>query len=695
MALDFWYNEAEKKEQDEKWKQDFKNIGGDVYSFFIDTAIEKGYENREGQWDMSFEITDAMKDRQHIVVEAGVGIGKTFAYIVPLLYYHKRYKKPIVIATSTIALQEQLAADIKIIEDIIGYYPDIVLAKGQNHFLCKYRCDAYFLCEKDETIRKIYAEIEKGGCQKADWDIYIPDNIWNQINVKEFNPVFCRQNCVHKDYCFYYSLRHELLTTNGIILCNQDLLTINLRKRHNFSKEIITDRFQFVVIDEAHNLEGKVRNSYTTEVSYISLQRTVEQARKIARGLGNTIDKKLKRYYKHLDSVFDSLNLQVKDQDRIAKKENREIERYYLDRNIPALQGLKDCVHDIFLEVSMQFGVDDSYRNKDYDAELEALELQEEFWTAMLKEECEDIFWMTLNGKGKKGIVLANCPKDVNKLTERLFFSDADFTTILTSATITSGVGEDYEEGYKYFIANTNFPMEKGFIAEPKYSPFNYDEHAMIYYTEDMPHPSHERKRFIERGIDEIVRILEISKGKALILFTAKSDMLEVYEGLKERVPYRVLMQNGSASQSDTIAEFKKDVNSVLLGTGTYWEGISVEGIALSNLIIFKLPFPVPEPIIDYKTSICQDGLMEVLVPEMIIKLKQGIGRLIRSEKDFGIVSIIDSRVGEKSKAKYKRNIWEALPIKNRTSDFDEIEEFYNLLNSGKKEDVCLQKRNR
>ena len=131
-------------------------------------------------------------------------------------------------------------------------------------------------------------------------------------------------------------------------------------------------------------MEGKVRNSYTTEVSYISLQRTVEQARKIARGLGNTIDKKLKRYYKHLDSVFDSLNLQVKDQDRIAKKENREIERYYLDRNIPALQGLKDCVHDIFLEVSMQFGVDDSYRNKDYDAELEALELQEEFWTAML-----------------------------------------------------------------------------------------------------------------------------------------------------------------------------------------------------------------------------------------------------------------------------------------------------------------------
>ena len=176
------------------------------------------------------------------------------------------------------------------------------------------------------------------------------------------------------------------------------------------------------------------------------------------------------------------------------------------------------------------------------------------------------------------------------------------------------------------------------------------------------------------------IQILKISDGKALILFTAKSDMLEVYEGLKDVVPYKVLMQNSTSSQSDILAEFKKDINSVLLGTGTYWEGISVEGIALSNLIIFKLPFPVPEPIIDYKRKMAKNGLMDVSVPEMIIKLKQGIGRLIRSDKDFGIVSIIDSRVGEKSKAPYKQMIWDALPIKNRTSDINEVIRFYEKL---------------
>ncbi len=678
--MEFWISESGKQEQKRKWKQDFKNIGEDVYTFFIDTAIKMGFEDREGQWDMSFEIADAMKKKQHILVEAGVGIGKTFAYIVPLLYYHKRYKKPIIIATSTIALQEQLAADVKVIENILGYHPEIVLAKGQNHFLCKYRCDEHFLCENDETARKMYEKIDKGGCQKTDWDFYIPDNIWNQINVKEFNPVFCRQNCVHKDYCFYYGLRQELLDTDGIILCNQDLLTINLKKRYSYSKEIITDKFQFVVIDEVHNLENKVRNSYTMEVSYTSLQRTMEQARKLTRGLGYTIDLKIKEYYKHLDVVFDALYLQIRKQDEFAKKYDKEIERYSINRDIPALQGLRDCVHDIFLEVSIQFGADDYYRNKDHDAEVDALELQETLWKSMLKVDSDDIFWMNVKGKGKKGINIFSCPKDVNRRTEALFFSDSKFTTILTSATITSGVGDKYEEGYKYFITNTNFPMEQGFIAEPKVSPFNYDEHAMIYYTEDMPHPSHERKKFIEKGIDEIVRLLEISEGKALILFTAKSDMEEVYEGLTNRVPYKVLMQHQTASQSDIIAEFKRDINSVLLGTGTYWEGISVEGVALSNLIIFRLPFPVPEPIIDYKMSICKDGLMEVLVPEMIIKLKQGIGRLIRSEKDFGIVSIIDSRVGEKSKAKYKQMIWDALPVKNKTSNFDVIREFYNLL---------------
>ena len=176
MIFSIWDNEIEKKEKQKKWTDNFRKIGEEVYTFFVDTVIEKGYENREGQWDMSCEITDAMKRKQHILVEAGVGIGKTFAYIVPLLFYHKKYGRPIVIATSTIALQEQLESDINVVENIIGYHPEIILVKGQNHFLCRNRADQFFFHNKNkENNKEIYEEIENGGCERNDWDINISD----------------------------------------------------------------------------------------------------------------------------------------------------------------------------------------------------------------------------------------------------------------------------------------------------------------------------------------------------------------------------------------------------------------------------------------------------------------------------------------------------------------------------------------
>ncbi|MFA6663810.1 MAG: helicase C-terminal domain-containing protein, partial [Lachnospiraceae bacterium] len=178
--------------------------------------------------------------------------------------------------------------------------------------------------------------------------------------------------------------------------------------------------------------------------------------------------------------------------------------------------------------------------------------------------------------------------------------------------------------------------------------------------------------------------ILEISQGKALVLFTAKTDMEEVYAQLQSGdLPYKILMQQPGASQDRILQEFKDDTNSVLLGTGAYWEGISIEGKSLSNLIIFRLPFPVPDPIINYKASVAKDPLMDVQVPEMIIKFKQGIGRLIRNFTDTGIVSIIDSRLRDNPKSRYYDVAWASLPIHNRTTSLTELEEFYHKITVG------------
>ena len=183
------------------------------------------------------------------------------------------------------------------------------------------------------------------------------------------------------------------------------------------------------------------------------------------------------------------------------------------------------------------------------------------------------------------------------------------------------------------------------------------------------------------------VEVLDISGGKALVLFTAKSDMEDVYSILSQKeLPYKVLMQQSGSSQDQVLKEFRENTNSVLLGTGAYWEGISIEGKSLSNVVIFRLPFPVPDPIINYKASIADDALMDVNVPEMVIKLKQGIGRLIRNFTDTGIVCIIDRRLRDEPAERYHDIAWSSLPIKNRTKSLDELRRFYEGLSSANSE---------
>lgn len=668
----FWDFERDRKEEEKLRKKNLRLIGTYVDSFFIDKMQELRLEERSGQWEMALEIVQGMIDDRHVLVEAGVGIGKTYAYVVPLLYYHKKYGKPIIIATSTIALQEQLADDIKTIEKILDYYPDVFIAKGQSHFLCINRLEQYFV-GKEETEEYVYYEkIYKGGYERSNWDIDIPDQIWNRINVLTFNPVICRQTCPHKDRCFYYQLRIELKDTNGFILCNQNLLAMNMKKRSRGNTEIFASDYEYIVIDEVHNLESKIRNAYTVAVSYSECKKSMWDLSRNSKRMGGLLDKKIEYCLTLLDQVFDNLLLQVKKQDKNATKEDKEIEKYYVDNSIKGLCDLVKTLNDIIEAASLDFGMEDTYRNRGDDETLEKLEEQYVFFNSLSRNASNDIFWMIANEKNKNGIIVYKCPKNVNEITETLLFSNTQFKTILTSATVSSGASN-----YGYFISNTNLPLDKTMVCDSKESPFDYDSHAIIYYTENLPHPSNEREAFIEKGVDEVINLLNITEGKSLILFTAKRDMIEVYAKLSERVPYKILLQKNGSSQNDVIAEFKADTNSVLLGTGSYWEGISIEGKTLSNLIIFRLPFPVPEPIIDYKRSISKDGLMDVSVPEMIIKLKQGIGRLIRNKNDSGIVSIVDPRLGDNSNVPYKQLTWDALPIKNRTNDIEKAKEFY------------------
>lgn len=639
---------------------------------------------------MALDIVEALRDCQHIVVEAGVGIGKSFAYIVPLLLYHRRTRRPVVLSTSTIALQEQLRADVQTISEILSYPVEVVLAKGQTHFVCKKR-KRDFLNKGNNA--SLYSELLTQAVERGDFAAPVADTIWNKINIREYSYKTCRQECPFSGDCHYLKLRDRMKNTGGVVICNHDLLTAHLQKANTMRMPILPDDLSVIVVDEAHNLEEKVRSALTLSYSCRQIRCIVDEARKaLPPGKTAALDKPVHTLSKYLDEVYDKLRVQIEYQLALDPDRSVESGRFYLKNPAgielydseafkKSMRAIALLTERISFYISVH-GVDGRRMSPSVRNATDDLEIVAEFFDDLQKEEQDNIYWLERSGQASR---ICSCPKNVSEIIRDLYFT-GHHMTVLTSATITNQtVGTDYER-YSYFIRNTGFPEDsRGFVSTPKPSPFPYDKHSILYYSDSLPHPTHRRDDFIRQGTEEIMRLLEITRGKAMILFTAKNDLESVYDQLsKSGLPYNLLVQEKGASQNNVLQKFKQDTNSVLLGTGAFWEGVSVDGASLSNLIIFRLPFPVPDPVIDYKRAQSRNPLMEVTVPEMIIKLKQGVGRLIRSETDAGIVSILDPRLGRRHKALYRNLVWDALPIKNRTNDLAVVRSFfYSLENMG------------
>lgn len=664
----FWFSENKSKKDKVDKYEELEKL---VWNFFMDEIPRLGFEQREGQEDMALDICYSIKEKKHTIVEAGVGIGKSYAYIVPLMYYNMLFNKPVLIATSTIALQEQLIKDVKKICSYIKHRPEIILAKGMTHFACRKRADEYYK-DKDgvnEDEETLYKYIENGTVDRRFINLDINDDIWENVSIKATD----HSKCEYFKTCRFMRLRNDMLETKGVILCNQDLLTVHFQKLKKGQKGLLSDNIDLIVIDEAHNLEDKVRSSLVESYTKNSIKNLLKESRNSIKknNIKNNLSLTIKKVYDLLDKWFGELNNQIQNQINEDKNfKTNEIERFFINtkKHKELIINIDKNIKNIHEKVQFY---SDSNLSEDIVEELENLI---SFLENLVDDKSNNLFWMEKN----KGIEIFSCPKDIDKEISRLYF-DKTKTTILTSATIADKSKGNEEEKYEYFIKNTGFDPKEGFLAPQKYSPFNYNENSMIYYLENMPHPTYERSDFIKKGAQEIIKLLEITKGKSLILFTSKNDLKEVYNILsKQDLKYKLLVQRMSSSQDEILEEFKKDEDSVLLATGTFWEGIDIPGKALSNLIVFRLPFPVPDPIIEYKRNTCDDFLMEVSVPYMIVKLRQGVGRLIRKHDDKGIVAILDSRIGDSSNSKYKDIVFDSLPIKNRSNDIELVKKFWN-----------------
>lgn len=672
--MDFLYDWSDYDGKKQAEKKHLKEIGAETFDFFTVTAPQNGYKIRDGQLELACEITDALIGNQHYMAEAGVGIGKSFAYIVPVLSYIRRFNRPAVISTSTIALQEQLKDDIENVMRMIGHRREVLIAKGQTHFLCRRRREGFLA--KTKSNSEVYKAIAEDKDERSDWNISIPDYIWDRIKVVKYNRKRCSRECSFRRECKYHKLRSMLLDTKGVIICNHDLLTVDLRRRDGYSYEILSREKGIIIVDEAHNLERVVRTALTDQVTQKDVDVLLETV--LSSGIDHPdVEGIIVGARKLCHNVYNEVFNQLIKQDQIAESKGYDIERYYvhLPRSIKKLKEHLNKLTDI-LDVAEGFSHSDYYDSSDYIYE-ELMEFISFFTSMMEGKDGENIFWAEKSGDSIQDVILLRCPKSMAKEIRACFFGSA-IPIVLTSATLTSN------HSYDYIVDSIGFDKDNDMLGEEKLSPFCYDKNAMIYYSADLPNPKYEREKYLEEGTRLVKELITITHGKTLILFTSKTDMELVYHKLVElNLPYELMIQKGNVKQKETLDKFRSNTNSVLLGTGSYWEGINIVGESLSQVIIFRLPFPTPEPIIDYKTKLTPTGFDDVVVPEMILKLKQGVGRLIRSENDKGIVSIIDSRVGDNVDTNYKNKIWNSLPIKNRTNDLSVIRQFY--------ESVCTE----
>jgi ATP-dependent DNA helicase DinG len=633
-----------------------------------------GLKERDGQTNMSLDIAEAFSRSKNLIVEAGVGIGKSFGYLIPALLIRKHTGKPIVIATSSIQLSEQISNDAIFISSQIGIDVRVIVGKGMSNYSCQSKAVDIVDNPKSKTAFDEYWSIVERASegnlgQRSEVLESVPDHIWNRMAVS--NCSF--EKCSYKQSCEFYKMR-TLINSDAllidIIIVNQDLLIRDLIKKYETGKGFITNDSLLTIIDEAHNFEEKVRSALTEKFTFRDVQYMLRDIASLFDnrrvGLENydnlkTIEDQLSTIFIKIDDHLNSIYKTVEFTERLPIKYPENIE----------YKGLLVVLENLTSSVSL---LDAGKRERELEDALMNLKNIKNFLEILNGDNIDFLIWGVKANEKENTIYF--CPKYIQKvLREQLFSSKS--SVILTSATLCQA-GESLENKYDYVVNSLGFTGELG---EPKYSPFDYVNNGLMYIANDIPSYRVDGVdnsiQFLNASIQRIIELCNITEGRTLVLFSAKEDMKYVTDKIKEiETQWKVVVQKNGSSQESTIQEFRES-KGVLFGTGIFWEGINIEGSDLSQVIIVRLPFPVPtDPVMEYKIKTAKDSMNEVLLPEMMIKLRQGTGRLIRSETDKGIISVLDSRLSLRVNSHYRNSVLDALPFKTVTEDLSEVSVF-------------------